>query len=425
MNDEKPVPSNAQDKLDESLLRRVPLFESLRLEDLKDLAGCLHQIDIAAGAILFCEEDRGDCFYIVLDGQVEIVKAMGTAEERLLAVRGPGDFLGEVSLFEREGLRMASVRARTPVRLSWMTQVDFDKLLHRWPGLAYEMVRQLTNRLREDADDTIRDLREKNRQLAEAYEELKAAQAQIVEKEKLERELAVARRIQESMLPRTLPSLPGYDFGARLLPARAVGGDLFDFIRLDKDNIGIVIGDVSDKGVPAALFMALVRSLIRAEAYRSLLPAEVLRRVNGHLLEMNELGMFITMIYGVLNRTRREFVYARAGHELPLLYDQRGGPIQVGETRGMLMGIFPDILIDEQILSIPPGGTLILYTDGATDAVDKDERRYGLERLGEAVRANQDAPAQVVCSRVLEAIQAYHGKIPQADDITLVVVHAD
>src|SRR5439155_21220972 len=129
----------------------------------------------------------------------------------------------------------------------------FDALLHRQPSLAYEMVRVLSVRLRESDDSTIRDLQEKNRQLTLAYEELQAAQAQIIEKEKLEYELQVARELQERMLPRALPGMEGFDFGARMVAARAVSGDFFDFIVLDDDAVGVVVGDVCGKGLPAAL----------------------------------------------------------------------------------------------------------------------------------------------------------------------------
>ena len=152
---------------------------------------------------------------------------------------------------------------------------------------------------------------------------LKAAQAQIIEKEKLEQELRTARRIQQSILPMELPRLPGYDFGATILSARTVGGDLYDFIPLGEGRLGIAVGDVSDKSVPAAIFMALTRSLLRAEATRSVVrppsPRQALQRVNKLLLDMNDAGMFVTLLYGILDGPRRTFSYPRAGHELPLI----------------------------------------------------------------------------------------------------------
>src|SRR3712207_3101439 len=143
-----------------------------------------------------------------------------------------------------------------------------------------------------------------------------AAQQQIIEKQRLEHELQLAYEIQTSILPRVLPQLQGYDFGATMVPARVVGGDFFEFVELGDDRVGIAVGDVTDKGMPAAIFMAQTHALLRAEAVRSAAPHEVLRCVNRHVVEMNAAGLFVTMLYGVLDRASASFSYARAGHEL-------------------------------------------------------------------------------------------------------------
>ncbi len=403
-------------------LRQISLFDELEPAELQSLAACLRPLALAEGDFLFHEGERGDRLYIITAGEIAILKAAGTPEERLLHLRQPGDFLGEMSMFEPDGARSASARAVTPACLQEMCHDDFQVLLHRHPTLAYHLLRDLSLRTRQADNHTIEDLRQKNLLLAQAYDELKAAQAQIVEKERLEKELQVAARIQASMLPQKLPTLPGYDFGALMLPARAVGGDLFDFIPLGRDRLGLLVGDVSDKGVPAALFMALSRSLLRAEAARSLNPAVVLRRVNQHLLQMNQAGMFITLLYGVLDRKQRTFAYARAGHELPLHYDPQQVRQEVPVGQGMLMGVFDEISLDEQTLLLPPGGAIFIYSDGAMDAIDARTERFGLPRLQQSVQSYLSLPAQALCDAVLKDIQAYHGATPQADDITLLAV---
>ncbi len=163
----------------------MPLFAALPASEIRYLAETLRHSEIPANTILFHEGERGDRFYIVLDGQVEIVQALGTADERLVGVRGPGDYFGEMSLLNRNALRTMSVRARTPVQLLEMARADFDELLYRQPALAYAMACVMSARMQELSDATIRDLHEKNRQLAEANEELKATQAQIIEEEVL------------------------------------------------------------------------------------------------------------------------------------------------------------------------------------------------------------------------------------------------
>jgi len=187
--------------------------------------------------VLFREGEYGDRFYIVVEGQIAILKALDTPNERFLAIRGPGEFIGEMSLLNPDGLRTASVRLHSDARPLEMTRGDFDALLGREPTIAYEMLRVLSNRLRQAHNESIRELKEKNRRLAEAYANLKAAQQQIIQKEILERELLQAREIQESMLPRELPIFEGFDLGARMLPAHMVGGDFFDVIPLDSDNL--------------------------------------------------------------------------------------------------------------------------------------------------------------------------------------------
>ena len=407
-----------------SPIHRVPLFTSLPHDVLHELDKTLRQIEMPAGSILFSEGEPGDSFYIILDGQVAVTKALGAEDERLLATRGPGDFVGEMGLLIQDGLRTASVRTLSPLHLIKITHEDFDLLLQRWPLLGREMLRELSLRLSETNNAVIRDLQEKNQELAIAYQELKSAQAQIIQKEMLERELQVARKIQESILPRTLPQPHTYDFGARMVPARAVGGDFFDIIQFDRDTYGVVIGDVSDKGVPAAIFMGLTRSLLRAKASRAASPTMVLQRVNQLLLEMNEEGMFVTVLYGVLDCLQNRFTYARAGHEPPLVFAKGGKQLHLELGSGQPLGLFPHPLLDEQSLPFPPGGVLLMYTDGAADAVDDQNNFFGMNQLLEVVHDNLDCDGQEICNRILLALNQHAGITPQADDITLVAVHS-
>jgi sigma-B regulation protein RsbU (phosphoserine phosphatase) len=409
----------------ESLIQQIPLFSSLRGADMGFLSAILQEVRIDAGVLLFCEGDAGDCFYAILDGEVEVVKALGTADERILAVRHAGEFFGEMSLFEPGGRRMAAIRARTPLWLLQIARPDFELLLHHSPAVVYEMVRVLCQRLDHSHDETIADLREKNRQLAEAYHELKAAHAQIVEKERLEKELETARWIQQSILPRTLPRLPGFDLGALLMPARAVGGDLFDFVPLGGDSLGVVIGDVSDKGVPAAIFMALTYSLLRAEAPRWPSPAQVLQCVNHHLQGMNEAGMFVTVLYGVLHAVERRFTYARAGHDLPIHLNRMGKVVEIERGSGQVLGVLDSPDLDQQSVVLEPGDVLLLYTDGATDVTNARGERLGRARLQALVQACPSSSAQALCDGMWAELAGYQGSSPQFDDVALVAVRAD
>lgn len=406
----------------QKLLKQIPLFAALDLDALVQLRKSLAEVEVTPGATLFAEGELGDRFYIVVEGQVEVVKAMGTTEERFLGAKGPGGYLGEMSLFEPDGRRTASVRSQDGARLLEMTRTGFEELLSSHPSIAYEIARALSSLLRNADNSAIRDLKKKNRELATAYAELQAAQAQIIEKEKLEHELQVAREIQLSILPTTLPEMRDFDFGASIVPAKAVGGDFYDFIRLDEHRMGIAIGDVSDKGVPAAIFMAMTRSLMRSEAKIATTPKQALEGVNRHLVEMNNAGMFVTVIYGVLDRRDRSFAYARAGHCLPIACEKNGEMAMPACTRGQPIGVFDFPQIDEQQIFLPPPSTLLLYTDGLTDAENAAGEFFGLTNLNVALLAARTSTAQEVCHHLLATVEAFEAGTPATDDLTLVVV---
>ncbi len=407
----------------EHLISRVPLFASLPKHEIAHLAKSLRPFEFPIDTIIFHEGRREDHFYILIDGQVEIIKALSTPDERLLGVREAVSFIGEMSLFSVDGKHTASVRALTPLHLLEMTRVDFDALLHRQPKLAYEMVRVLSTRLQDSEDLTIRDLQDKNQQLTVAYNELRAAHEQIVEKEKLERELAVAREIQQSILPRELPQVKGFDFGGKMMPTRAVAGDFFDMIWLGPDQIGLIVGDVSDKGVPASLFMALTYSLIRAEASRAAAsPRDALLMVNRHLLSMNASGMFVTVLYGILNCATLEFHYVRAGHNVPMVLDGQSHEVPLPIDLGQPLGMLPEPIIDEQRITLSRGSTLLIYTDGVTEAFDPQRQMFGEVRLGETLRSLHAQSAQTICTQLCDRVVEYTQPLMPHDDITLVTV---
>lgn len=406
-----------------ALLRRVPLFTPLAAAELELLATSLRESTYAAGSVLFYEGAYGDRFYVILEGQLKIVKALGTGEERLLGVRESGEFVGEMSLLNPDGLRTASVQVLSDARVLELTREDFDALLLRTPSMAYEMLRVMSARLRESHDLSLRDLHEKNERLARAYAELQEAQAQIIGQETLLRELALAREIQESMLPAVLPRIAGVDLGACMQPARMVGGDFYDLIELGPDSLGVAVGDVSGKGVPAALFMALASSLLRAEVRRGAPPEETLAVLNRHLLDRNAKQMFVTLLYGVLHLPTREFRYARAGHEVPLACDAGGTRIELPLGRGLPLGMFPSPLLDVQSITLPPGGTLLLFSDGVLDTADATGELFGRDRLN-SIAGGPSGSAQELCERLLQAVCDHHGATPQFDDITLVALRA-
>lgn len=407
-----------------NLLSRIPLFADLPMQELDRLVAALDVCELKDHEILFREGDPGEHFYVVVDGTLEVLMAEDTADELLLNVLHTGEYFGEMSLITPGGHRTATVRSRGEAVLLSMSRAQFLSLTKQHPELAVSMVRVLSQRLDATNTATFRDLTEKNRQLQIAYDELKAAQAQLIEKERLEHELQLAADIQLSILPDVLPDAESFSFGARILPARQVGGDLYDVFALKNGRIGILIGDVADKGVPSALFMARTHALIMAEADIGLTAGEVLRLTNSHITRLQKSTQFVTALYGILDLNTLEFSYARAGHEPPLVMHADGSVERLQHSVGMALGLWDSITLDERTITLLPGDTLLLYTDGMTDCRNPKGEPFGLERIKEVFGTLEKLNAQQVCDHLLETLQNYQNGSKQDDDVTLVAIRA-
>jgi len=411
--------------LSASLLTRIPMFSQLPFEELNLLLNALERVRLNSGDILFKEGDLAEHLYIVARGQLEVNMASGTANELILNIVNEGEYIGEMGIIMPGGRRTAGARARGDVLLLSMSRTQFQDLLQRHPEFANAMVGVLSARLDNTNAQTLRDVTEKNRQLQTAYDELKAAQEQLIEKERLERELQVAAEIQMSILPDTLPVPAGFDFGGRILPARQVGGDFYDVFDLGNDKIGVLIGDVADKGVPSAIFMARAHALIIAEADNHSSPGEVLRMVNKHITRLEESTQFVTALYGVLDTKTGEFSYARAGHEPPLLLHRQGDVHRLPHQPGMALGLWEDIALDEFSMFLPKGSLLVMFTDGMTDCRDPNGEPFGLERIKQTLNELVSLSAQAACDKLFDTLMSYQNGSKQDDDVTLVAVHVE
>ena len=407
-----------------NLLSKIPLFSDLPEAELDHLQSMLKVRYLHPGEILFREGSRGEHFYILTDGELEILLGAETKEELRLNTLGPGEYLGEMSLIVPGGERTATARASKESVLLAISRDEFTTLIEHYPVLSKSMMRVLSKRLDSTNYATFRDLTEKNRQLQKAYDELKAAQEQLIEKERLERELQVAADIQISILPEVLPEPPGFDFGVCIDPARQVGGDFYDVFRIGENKVAVLIGDVADKGVPSAIFMARAHALIAAEADFLKDPCDVLRKVNAHITHLEKSTQFVTVLYGVLNVDTGKFHYARAGHEPPLILQPDGNVDRVPYQSGMAIGLWEDIRLDEQTITMLPGSTLLLYTDGMTDCRNPHGEPFGLENIKKLLGGYANLSAQEVCDRMLQTLQDYQQGASQDDDVTLVAVHA-
>lgn len=244
-------------------------------------------------------------------------------------------------------------------------------------------------------------------------------------KERIESELKIARSIQMSFLPRHFPPFPeqdAFEIFAAIEPAREVGGDLYDFFLLDEHHLFFAVGDVSDKGVPAALFMAVTKTLLKGLAESGIDPAVVLSKVNRELCRENDSLMFVTVFCAILNFRSGELWYSNGGHEPPLLLRRGQKPEQLPIPKGPLLGAMEDVEYKTKRLRLHPGDMLVAYTDGVTEAIDKELRMYSRTRLMETLEADSFSSAQAVVQKVMGSVKEFAAGAVQSDDITILAV---
>ncbi len=239
----------------------------------------------------------------------------------------------------------------------------------------------------------------------------------------LEHELQVAHQVQASLLPRELPDLPGFRLAADWRSAHQVAGDFYDLFPLHEGRWGLVVGDVSDKGAPAALYMAMSRALIRANAPRHHTPASTLMYLNETVLAQSSYDMFLTVFYGVLDPETRMLTYANAGHNPPLVR-RASGEIERLPRTGRFIGTLDNLHLTDAEVMLAPGDALVIYTDGVTDALNPSGQDYGQERLMAALR-NEHASAPELLDHLRADLAAFTQGAPQPDDITLFVLTSE
>lgn len=260
---------------------------------------------------------------------------------------------------------------------------------------------------------------------------LKKAQEELVEKERMKKEMQIAKEIQQSLLPRSLQTVPGFKIEAHYQSAREVGGDYYDLIRMDKEHFGIVIGDVSGKGVAGSLIMAMVRSIMKIEAAKSLSPRLLLTAVHSSLKNDIPEGMFMTLFYVVFDLHDNVMRYCSAGHNPAFLFSAADEKIRTLKPEGMPLGIS---LVEEKDFvaqlkegekEFKKGEILFLYTDGVTEATNSMRQQFGEQRLEQLLIAHKQQPPGLLSKTIINAIWNFTGKEPQSDDITFVIIQKE
>jgi PAS domain S-box-containing protein len=240
-------------------------------------------------------------------------------------------------------------------------------------------------------------------------------------------ELQIAAEIQKSFIPEVIPQITGFDIAARTVMAKEVGGDFFDIIPfeimvLDKGTLGLLVADVSGKGVPAALFMALSRIVVRVNALWHRDPAKLIYDSNNIITQNSKSGMFVSLFFGTLREKDRSLTYVNAGHNPPVVFRNHDGTVEELLPTGIVLGAVENREYISRSLTIERGDVIVMYTDGVTESINAQEELFGEKRLIEILRNNARLPAQAILEQILSGVKEFAGDMPQFDDITLLVI---
>jgi len=344
----------------------------------------------AKGEYLFRIGDLADKLFLIHKGQIRLPE--------LDVVVQPGQILGEMGLFSPGRRRTASAVSEESVEAYTMGRDEVVQLFSLNPSLALELM-QLSNKR------FIQNLR-----------------AETEAKERIKSELRIAREIQVSMLPRTFPPFPDrteFELYATMDPAEEVGGDFYDFFFVNPTRLCLVIGDVSGKGVPAALFMAVSKAFLRSEAMRDYPPHEVLSRVNKLLCPDNQMCMYVTVFCLMLDTRTGIAEFCNGGHAAPLLSSERGRVEQLETPQGVVLGVMDQAIYESRQRLLKKGDLLLLYTDGVTEATNPQYQLFSDKRLRDCLTPNPKRPVAEVVAEIRQKIGAYAQGQPQSDDITM------
>jgi sigma-B regulation protein RsbU (phosphoserine phosphatase) len=245
-----------------------------------------------------------------------------------------------------------------------------------------------------------------------------------LERAAVQRDLDLARELQGGLLPKTFPTeaeAPGIEIFARLYPAKEVSGDLYDFFEVEPGKLCLVVGDVSGKGIAAGIFMAVTRTLIRANALPGRKPLEILQRVNAQLAKENQASLFVTIVLGIIDTHTGRMVYGQGGHNPPVRIPAKGRP-EYEPPGGMPMGVFEDAKFGEREVDLLPGESFLIYTDGVTEAMNEARDLFGEDRLLAAVEGGASLSSEKLTERVVEKVEEFVQEAERSDDITLLAV---
>jgi sigma-B regulation protein RsbU (phosphoserine phosphatase) len=236
----------------------------------------------------------------------------------------------------------------------------------------------------------------------------------------IQQEIQVASEIQKNLLPQEIPSIKGYDIYAINIPAREIGGDYYDFIKISETKTAIALGDVSGKGLPASMLMANLQATLRGQLLFCTSAKDCIRSANSMLFKSTDTSKFVTLFFGILDTEQHTLTYCNAGHNEPV-FMQSDKKIKL-DKGGMLLSVFENIVYEEEEILLDPGSTLVVFTDGITEAMNEKQEEFSDERLEELIDKNSNLTSRQLVTKILNDVKNFSSGVPQFDDITLMVI---
>jgi serine phosphatase RsbU (regulator of sigma subunit) len=414
------------------------VFRDLGEKPRHDILAKAKTVTLTIGAVLFQRGESGDCAFVIVDGELDVLVDLGIGTVEL-AVLGPRQLVGEIGVFG-DMPRTATVVARTPARLLRLDRADVMDILTTSAAASRAIITNLGRRLntvnqplaflsvaaralKRDALDTegLEALTAAAKNLGSFGESFDELIREVQAKQVRRHDMAIATRVQQSVLPPpwqpSSQAAKAFSLHAFMRPTRDVGGDLYDYFMIDPGHLAVVVADVSGKSVPAALFMVMFRTAVKAVATPGTDAAQILERANAILTEENDACMFVTVFFGILDCASGTLRYVNAGHNPPYLLPA-DGPMRTLPAHGVAIGMVDTPGYGTRETTLTPGDLLFLFTDGITEALAPDGEQYGESRLEAILEDSRAESPTAVVERVVGAVDAFAGKREQSDDIT-------
>lgn len=390
-----------------ALLSRLSLFRELSSDVVAELAKISSEWEASDGDFLFEEGSEGDCMYVIVHGRLRIVRRSAKAETVLNILQAP-DYAGEMSLIDDQPRSADGICEGKGLFLR-ISRDDFHDRVMKHPQIALQISRALSLRLRED-----------NERIQRQYLQLRKLGEQLSE-------LRIARRIQLGLQPSVIPTVSGLEIDAVSNPAREVGGDFYDFVLFDypaRQQLGLIVGDVSGKGIAAAIIMAISKGIVRSEAYNHIQPGAVMNATNRWLIKDTDPSMFLALSYTVFDPSTLTMTYTSAGQPTPLIYHKRTQSVSyapLNQTR-IPIGCMSKIEYDQRTVSLEAGDVVFFCSDGIIEAKNPQGDLYGFERYECIIQEVGEYPTIDALAAVLADVARFVDGAEPSDDATLVAV---